>query len=54
MSEHTADYDARSTHVVYRIDSGFRYQETPCFCPARGSHSVLDTRPIPPVKGVTQ
>jgi hypothetical protein len=45
----STENDARSTHVVYRIDSGFRYQETACFCHARAAHSVLDTHPIPPV-----
>jgi hypothetical protein len=48
---HTADYDARPTHVVYRITSEFSYEETPCSCSADHSHPVSDTRIIPP--GVT-
>lgn len=43
-----ADSDARSTHVVYRVVADLRYEETPCFCPARSAHSILDARDTTP------
>jgi hypothetical protein len=35
----------RSTHNVYRISGGIRYEETPCFCASDRTHAVGDERP---------